>query len=588
MGVGSGEWGVPLPLPAPTHEAPFHIDPIRRPDVAFLVPLPSPNPDDRRAAFDALERETHDILIIGGGITGAGIARDAALRGLSVALVEREDFASGTSSRSSRLIHGGVRYLEHGYFSLVFESSAERRRLLRLAPHLVRPLPFTWPVYRGARVPRWKLLAGLTLYDTLALFRNVAMHRPLGPEGVLAREPQLRKEQLTGGARYFDAATDDARLTLANAIDAAAAGALVLNHAAVTSLLVRGATVDGATVTDAETGRSVAARARVVVNATGPWSDAIRRFENPDAPAMVRGTKGVHIAVPRHRVDNREAITLLSPTDGRVMFVIPAGEHAIIGTTDTETRATPEEVRADERDIAYLLATVNHFFPGARLVRADVVSAWAGIRPLIASGFDETPARASREHQLSWTPGGVLSMSGGKLTTYRTMAAEAVDAMLQRLGRPPVRTPTADRPLPGGDIPALADVVAEASTRVGSASRALHLVHAYGSLWSEVWMLAEDVPALGGELVAGLPYIRAEVVYGVAREGARTLGDLLVRRTKVAFETRDQGRAAAIDAAELVAPLLKWNEERRHAALLDYEREVARIFAIDPAPETPS
>jgi glycerol-3-phosphate dehydrogenase len=352
----------------------------------------------------------------------------------------------------------------------------------------------------------------------------------------------------------------------------------------VTSLLLEGGTVQGAMVTDAETGRSVAARARVVVNATGPWTDTIHRHEIPDAPPMVRGTKGVHITVPRHRVDNREAITLLSEVDGRVMFVLPAGEHAIIGTTDTETSAPPEEVRADERDIAYLLAAVNRFFPGARLGRGDVVSAWAGIRPLIASGFDATPASASREHQLSWTPGGVLAMSGGKLTTYRTMAAEAVDAIAQRLGRPPVKSPTLDRPLPGGDIASLADVVAAATTRIGSASRAVHLVHSYGSQWKEVWMLAEDDPSLGDELVPGLPYIRAEVVYAVAREAARALGDVLIRRTKVAFETRDQGRGAADDASGLVAPLLKWSEERRRSALLDYEREVTRMFAVDPDP----
>ena len=552
------------------------------------MPLPSPSPDDRRAALDALEQQTLDLLVIGGGITGAGIARDAALRGLSVALVEREDFASGTSSRSSRLIHGGVRYLEHGYFSLVFESSAERRRLLRLAPHLVRPLPFTWPVYRGARVPRWKLLAGLTLYDALALFRNVAMHRPLGPEGVLAREPELRREQLTGGARYFDAATDDARLTLANALGAAEAGALVLNHAAVTSLLVHDGTIDGAVIRDAESGRTVHARARIVVNATGPWSDEIHRFEDAYAPPLVRGTKGVHLAIPRHRIGNREALTLLSETDGRVVFVLPAGEHAIIGTTDTETSATPEEVRADERDIAYLLSTVNGFFPRARLTRADVVSAWAGIRPLIASGFSGTPASASREHLLSWTPGGVLAVSGGKLTTYRTMAAEAVDAIERRLGREPRKSPTVEKPLRGGETRSLADLVAEATTRIGSASRALHFVHAYGTLWRDVWMLVDDDPALGREIVPGLRYIRAELVYGVKTEAARTIGDLLIRRTKVAFETRDQGRSAAADVVELIAPHLKWNEERRRSALLDYEREVSRIFAVDPAPRAPA
>jgi len=548
-----------------------------------LPPLPS-----RESALAALADREFDLLVIGGGITGTGVARDAALRGLSVALVERGDFASGTSSRSSRLIHGGVRYLEHGYLSLVFESSAERRRLLRLAPHLVRPLAFTWPVYRGARVPRWKLLAGLALYDALAMFRNVATHRPLRADTVLAREPALRREALVGGALYYDAATDDARLTLANAIGAAAAGAVVLNHVSAESLLLRDGRVVGTTVRDRETDRESAVRARVVVNATGPWSDVVHRFENADAPALVRGTKGVHIAVPRRRIGNRDALTLLSPTDGRVMFVIPGGTHAIIGTTDTESLATPEEVRADEADIAYLLAAANHFFPGAHLERSDVVSAWAGIRPLIASGFDGTPASASREHLLSWTPGGVLAVSGGKLTTYRVMAAEAVDAIAARLGRRTGRSPTATEPLPGGSMgsngTSIADAIARAAPVVGGADRARHLVHAYGSAWRDVWSLVEADPSLAEPVAPGLPYIRAELVHAVRAELARTLGDLLIRRTKVAYETRDNGRAVAEAVAELVAPEFQWNEERRARALLEYEREVERIFGIEPAP----
>ncbi len=544
-----------------------------------LAPLPS-----RSAALRALGEREFDVLIIGGGITGAGIARDAALRGLHVALVEREDFASGTSSRSSRLIHGGVRYLEHGYLSLVFESSAERRRLLRLAPHLVRPLAFTWPVYRGARVPRWKLLAGLALYDALALFRNVAVHRPLSANMVLAREPELRAESLVGGALYYDAATDDSRLTLANAIGAAAAGAIVLNHVAAEDLRIRNGQVVGATVRDRESASALDVRARVVVNATGPWSDAVHRFERPDAPALVRGTKGVHIAVPRSRIANRDALTLLSPTDGRVMFALPSGTQTIIGTTDTETPATPAQVRADESDTAYLLAAANHFFPHANLTSTDIVSAWAGIRPLIASGFDDTPASASREHLLSWTPGGVLAVSGGKLTTYRVMAAEAVDAIASRLGGRRRRSPTADAPLPGGDIGTLADAIAEASPRVGGAARARHLVHAYGSAWRDVWSLAEADASLAATVAPDLPYVRAELVHAARFEMARTLGDLLIRRTRIAFETRDHGRGVASAVASLVAPVLEWNEERRQTALLDYEREVERIFVIDPLP----
>ena len=261
--------------------APLPID--QRPD--SVPPAAPPAVLARRAALDALAAETFDLLVVGGGITGAGVARDAALRGLRVALVERDDWAAGTSSRSSRLVHGGVRYLEHGHFGLVFEASRERRTLLRTAPHLVRPLAFTWPVYRGARVPRWKLTAGLALYDALALFRNVGTHRPLSVDGVLAREPALRAHGLLGGAAYWDAATDDARLTLATVLSARAAGAVTVNHAEVRALLRDGETVAGARVCDTLGGAPVEVRARLVVTCAGPWGDGVRRLARAGAPA---------------------------------------------------------------------------------------------------------------------------------------------------------------------------------------------------------------------------------------------------------------------------------------------------------------
>src|SRR6478672_7128998 len=264
---------------------------------------------DRDALFLALSDQAFDLLVIGGGITGAGVARDAALRGLRVALVERHDYASGTSSRSSRLVHGGVRYLEHGQLGLVFESSRERRTLQRIAPHLVRPLAFTWPVYRGARVPRWKLGAGLTLYDVLSLFRN-RRHERLDIDEVHRREPELRSDALIGGALYWDAATDDVRLTLATVLSAVNAGAVALNHAAVTGLLRDGERVTGATVQDMLDGRRVNVRTRVVVNATGPWSDEIERMADASAGPGVRGSKGVHVSVPRIRIGNVAAVTL--------------------------------------------------------------------------------------------------------------------------------------------------------------------------------------------------------------------------------------------------------------------------------------
>src|SRR5687767_9333615 len=297
-----------------------------------------------------LQLEAFDVAVIGGGITGAGIARDAAMRGLRVALLEARDFASGTSSRSSRLVHGGVRYLEHGHLHLVFESSRERRILLSIAPHLVRPLPFTWPVYRNARVSRFRLSLGLGLYDALSMFRNVARHERLSRDQVLEREPQLRADQLVGGARYHDASTDDARLTLANVVSAVEAGAAVLNRAAVTGFELVGGRARGIRHHDAITGDDFTVRAKTIVNASGPWSDDVRAMESRIEQQTVAGSRGAHIAVPRTRVGNREAVTMLHPADGRVLFTLPAGDETIIGTTETPTGAGDRESRASNED----------------------------------------------------------------------------------------------------------------------------------------------------------------------------------------------------------------------------------------------
>ncbi|MCY0999833.1 glycerol-3-phosphate dehydrogenase [Myxococcus sp. MISCRS1] len=546
--------------------------------------IPPTKPRSER--LKALATEEFDLLIIGGGVTGAGSARDAVLRGLKVALVEREDFASGTSSRSSRLIHGGLRYLEHGHLGLVFESSIERRRLLKLAPHLVRPLAFVWPVYAGARVPRWKLNAGLMLYDALSLFRNVKGYQRLNRDQLHQSEPGLRTDGLKGGARYYDAATDDARLTLANALGASEAGAVVLNHASVQRLDVVDGKARGAIVVDHLTGQQLTVRARAIVNATGPWSDEIRKLDAPDGNAhAVRGSKGVHVAVPRKRLGNHDALTLLSPKDGRVMFVLPADDFTIIGTTETSTRAHPAEVRASETDVAYLLESANAFFPEARLTREDVVSAWAGIRPLSASGYHGTTdaGSASREHHIDLSPTGVLAISGGKLTTYRVMARDVVDAVEKHLGQPRRKAPTESLPLPGGDIPDLNAELAAARDVVGDAATATHLVRAYGSRWRRVWALTREDASLARPLAPGLPYRAAEAVWGVTHELVHTLSDLLIRRLKVAFETRDLGRGAAQVAAEVMAPRLGWDEAETRRQLDTYASDALRIFGIDSA-----
>ena len=493
----------------------------------------------RRSLLDELTTRVFDLLVVGGGITGAGVARDAALRGMTVALIDKGDFASGTSSRSSRLVHGGVRYLEHGHLHLVFEASAERRRLLRLAPHLVKPLPFVWPVYAGQRLPLWKIAAGLTLYDVLSLFRNVEKHRRLDVPGVLEHEPHLRAEGLRGGVRYFDAATDDARLTLANVLDAIALGAVTANHVAYRGA---GPAVGGlhvARVEDALTGDRLEVRARVLVNAAGPWSDAVTEAAGGGAASKVRGSKGVHISVRRERVGNRDAITLIHPGDGRVLFALPAGTTTIIGTTDTFTDASPDDVRAGEADVAYLLDAANGFFPEARLTRDDVIAAWAGIRPLVPT--TRSSVAASREHVVA-RAGNSVTVTGGKLTTYRVMAREVVDASREILRMPRRRATTGSRPLPD-----------HAST--GNPGR---------------------------EVEVGLSYHLDDLRVAVERELACTLGDLLIRRTHVAYETRDNGRATARRVADFVAPLFGWDAATKDREITRYDTEVDRIFGVDP------
>jgi glycerol-3-phosphate dehydrogenase len=445
-------------------------------------------------------------------------------------------------------------------------------------------------VYRGARISRWKLAAGLALYDALALFRNVGRHRQLGARGVIGREPELRPDGLRGGAIYFDAATDDARLTLANALGAVAAGATVLNYAEVRGFLANGA-LSGAAVTDRIGNRDIAVRATVIVNATGPWSDTLRQLERTaigapptraSAATIARGSVGAHVAVRRERVGNRGALTLLSPIDGRVMFVLPDGLHTVIGTTERPADASPDEVRATERDIAYLLESANAFFPRARLARNDVVSAWAGIRPLATVSAARDLGRVSREHEITHGPGGVVTITGGKLTTYRVMARQVVDHVERKLGRQTRRTPTKTLPLPGGDLTSIDAAIAAARATIGADDIARRLVHAYGSRWDAVWERATRAPAGTARISIELPYVMGEMLYAVEHDMACTLGDLLIRRTRLAFETADHGRSVAASVADAVSSLLGWDQTARVREVNRFAEEARRIFDVDP------
>jgi glycerol-3-phosphate dehydrogenase len=493
--------------------------------------MAAPAPTAREAAFRELERHTFDVLVIGGGINGCGIARDAALRGLSVALVEKDDFASGTSGRSSRMIHGGIRYLEHGYFRLVREASRERRILLRIAPHLVTPMEFVWPVYAQARVGRLRQAAALSVYDAFAMFRNTRRHERLSVEAVLAREPSLRTDDLRGGALYLDAVTDDARLTLANALAARNAGAVVLNHACAELNSGAGPIV----VRDMLGDTHAKVKAQVAVLAIGPWDPS------------VRGTKGSHILVARSRTGHERAVTFLSPEDGRVMFMIPEGNFSMIGTTDLPTEDSPDDVRASEEEIDYLLRSVNGVLAFDSLERKDVVSAWAGIRPLAAQPADD-PASLSREHAIEERDG-VITLTGGKLTTYRAVAAEVVDRVLKRLRRPAVPSTTASTSLPGAEL------------------------HA------RVVQAVADDPELAARISPELPYRKAALVIAAREEMGETLGDLLIRRTRIAFQAADRGVSIAPAVAQLVAPTLGWDGRRQAAEVKRYALAAREMFA---------
>ncbi|MEW5915239.1 MAG: glycerol-3-phosphate dehydrogenase/oxidase [Gemmatimonadota bacterium] len=521
-----------------------------------------------------------DLVIVGGGVTGAGIARDAALRGLRVALFEREDFASGTSSRSSRMVHGGVRYLEHGHLHLVLESSRERRILLKIAPHLVRPLAFTWPLYAGARIAGWKLTAGLTLYDALALFRNVSRHRRLAPDEVLRTEPALRTESLRGGARYFDAAADDARLVLANVIAAVEQGAVALNHAVVEKVSrVSDASGEWALeVRDAAGNAAHQVRSRAVVFAIGPWSDDVPSIAGLAKPtARVVRSLGAHIAVPRARIGNSGALTLIAPSDGRVFFVVPARELTIATTTESPSHCAPAEVRAGRGDVAYLLNAVNHYFPAARLTNDDVIAAWAGLRPLAAPNVHGALTSASREHSIVESEPGMFVVTGGKLTTYRAMAEEVVDQLARRLLLRETHSVTQRVPLPGGELPDVPAAITAAHSVASDDAIAQRLVGAYGSRWPLVLGRNEDLQRID----VHAPYLLAEATYAVERELAVTLADVLIRRVPLAFERRDHAVAAAARVATHFATRFGWNGLDVRAAVDLYEQSVQRQFEID-------
>ncbi len=520
----------------------------------------------RQAALAALNDQTFDLAIIGGGITGAGIARDAALRGLKVALIEKLDFASGTSSKSSKLVHGGLRYLEQAEFKLVFESVNERKLLLERARHLVRPMPFLVPNYKGDR--RWLVTLdfGLWIYEALCLFRTPKLHKAWGATGTLKLEPGLKRDALNGAISYSDCRTDDARLTLENVLDAQANGAVVLNHARAGALLKTGDRISGITVHDELGGGSVDVRAQVVINSTGPWSDEVRALAGDEG--LLKPARGSHIVVDTQRLPVSNALMMLNPVDARVVFAIPWGlGRTVIGTTDTFYDGPLDEVHADRSDADYLLSTANHYFPDAKLVLDDVLATWSGLRPLIKPHNSEKGASAvSREHMLE-TKEGFITIAGGKLTTYRRMAQEVVDVALEQLGgfRP---HSTAKRALPGSmGLESDADLDARIAALEGFGKDiATNLTLTYGVRGAEVTARAAADKSALDRLDPELPYIWAQIDEAVDHEFAATLDDVLSRRVPMLLRGRDQGLGrgrAGVQAARTEARLGRGATQRR-------------------------
>lgn len=509
------------------------------------------------------------------------------MRGLATVLVEQGDLASGTSSRSSRLVHGGLRYLEQGQLRLVWEANRERRVLLGIAPHLVRPLPFVFPLHRGDRLSLGRLAAGMWAYDLLALFRNVAAHRMLGKRALLEREPTIRERGLLGGARYFDAQCDDARLVLATARSAAGHGAVIATYTAVEDLEWAAERIIGVRVVDRLGGTRATIHAAAVVNATGPWVDRLRALEQPGCEPMLRATKGVHVVVPRDRLGHREAITFLSPIDGRVMFALPWGDLSYIGTTDTDTAESPDAITASADDVVYLLRSVNAQFPNARLGVDDVRATWAGLRPLLAPAGRGTPSSRSREHAIVTGRGGMVTVAGGKLTTYRVMAAEVVDRVLADLARRGVTmragaARTDEEPLPGGETAELGPFRERAQEIGLSAATAEHLVRHYGTESAGIVNLAAIHRHLQRPLAPAHPAIEAEIVHISRRELAYRVEDVLVRRVHLFYEAPDHGAAAARRVAELLGEEQGWDSVQVQHQVDEYGAFVARTVRAAP------
>jgi glycerol-3-phosphate dehydrogenase len=546
-------------------------------------------PLERQAALARMAEDVFDVVIVGGGVTGVGTALDAATRGLTVALVEAVDFAAGTSSRSSKLIHGGLRYLEQRDFALVREALHERGLLLtRLAPHLVRPVSFLYPL-RHRWWERFYVGAGVLLYDTMGGARALPRHRHLSRRAALRLAPALRPDALVGAVRYWDAQVDDARLTLVTARTAARYGALLATSVRATGLLRDGQRVTGVRVRDQETGADLEVRGRQVVSAAGVWTDELTA-QVGGGQFRVRMSKGIHFTVPADRIPSGTGLILR--TEKSVLFVIPWGRHWIVGTTDTDWDLDRAEPAASRADIDYLLEHVNRVLADP-LGHDDIESVYVGLRPLLA-GASASTAQLSREHAVFRPAPGLVAVAGGKYTTYRVMAADTVDEVARSLqaetGRPVPASVTAETPLLGADgYRAAWNRRARTAADTGlDGAQVEHLLHRYGAALDEVLTLVAERPELAEPLPGAEEYLAAETVYAASSEGALHLDDVLVRRTRIAMEAADRGLAAADPVSRHLAAVLGWTEDQRLAEVEVYRSRVQAERAAETQPDDQS
>ncbi|BCI80341.1 glycerol-3-phosphate dehydrogenase [Mycolicibacterium sp. TY66] len=540
-------------------------------------PIPGPgngqtllSPAQRDTAWNRLGSEQFDVIVIGGGVVGAGAALDAATRGLKVALVEARDFASGTSSRSSKMFHGGLRYLEQLEFGLVREALYERElSLTTLAPHLVKPLPFLFPLTKRV----WErpyIAAGIFLYDQLGGAKSVPAQKHLLKAGALRLAPGLKRSSLIGAIRYYDTVVDDARHTMTVARTAAHYGAVVRTSTQVVALLREGDRVTGVRVRDSETGAVTEVCGHVVVNATGVWTDEIQALSKQRGRFRVRASKGVHIVVPRDRIVSEVAIILR--TEKSVLFVIPWGTHWIIGTTDTDWNLDLAHPAATKADIDYILGHVNKVL-ATPLNHDDIDGVYAGLRPLLAGESEET-SKLSREHAVAVPAPGLVAIAGGKYTTYRVMGEDAIDAASEFVPTRVAPSITEKVPLLGADgYFALINQTEHVGQHYGlHPYRVRHLLDRYGSLIGEVLDMAADRPDLLEPITEAPVYLKVEAWYAAAAEGALHLEDILARRMRISIEYQHRGVDCAREVAEVVAPVLGWSAE-------DVDREVATYLA---------